>query len=167
MSAVADLLENNSIYIFLNLRGALPGFHWGIFIPTNNPQGEVWHAVNRSGGWFLENKSTNGTPDPMSLCLVLKLGTVTSEHWAALRSALASVPSSGQPSLNTGEAFSCRVWVRDAVRALHDAGVIQLAKAVESIEAFALETAESHRCYIERGTRAALVLNSTGFSVTA
>ncbi|KAF2446906.1 hypothetical protein P171DRAFT_482973 [Karstenula rhodostoma CBS 690.94] len=167
MSAVANLLEDYSIYIILSLRGAQPGYHWGIFVPTNKPLGEVWHAVNRSGGWSLEIKTTNGIPSSMSLCLVLKVGTATSQNWATLRTTLANVPSSGQPSLNTREAFTCRVWVKDAILALHNAGVIRLTKAIETIEQTALETAEGNRTSIEQGTGAAMVLNSTGFSTTA
>jgi len=166
MSAVTNLLENYSIYIILSLRGAQPGFHWGLFVPTNKPQGEIWHAVNRSGGWSLEIKSSGGIPSSMSLCLVMKLGTVTSQNWAALRTTLGNVPSSGQPSLNTNEAFTCRVWVKDAILALHNAGVIRLAKAIETIEQTAIATAERHRLNIEQGTGAAMVLNSTGFSAT-
>lgn len=80
---------------------------------------------------------------------------------------LTNVPSSGQPSLNTKEEFTCRVWVKDAILALHNAGVIRLAKAIETIEQAALETAEGNRTSIEQGTGAALVLTSTGFSATA
>jgi hypothetical protein len=103
----------------------------------------------------------------MSLCLVLKLGTVTSQNWVALRTTLANVPSSGQPSLNTNEAFTCRVWVKDAILVLHNAGVIRLAEAIETIEKTAIEEAEDNREFIEEGTGAAVVKNSTGFSATA
>ena len=51
MSTVTELLEDWSIYVIMSLRGANPGFHWGLFVPTNKPQGYVWHATNVSGGW--------------------------------------------------------------------------------------------------------------------
>lgn len=72
MSTVPALLESYSIYVFLNLRGADPGFHWGIFVPTEKPLGEVWHAVNRTGSWSLETKSNCEIPNSFSLCLALK-----------------------------------------------------------------------------------------------
>lgn len=49
--AIAANYEDYSIYVLLSSRGALPGFHWGIFIPTTTPAGHVWHATNREGGW--------------------------------------------------------------------------------------------------------------------
>lgn len=151
----------------LSLRGAEHGFHWNIFVPTDKPKGEIWHAVNRSGGWSLEIERTMGIPYLMSLCVALKLGTVTSGNWEILRTTLANVPGSGQASSNTGEAFTCRVWVKDAVLALHNAEVILLKRSIEGIEKAAVEAGESHRAFIERGTQPAKVENSTGFSATA
>ncbi|USP77105.1 hypothetical protein yc1106_04379 [Curvularia clavata] len=167
MSAVANQLENYSIYINLSLRGAQPGFHWSIFITTNKFEGEVWHAVNRNGGWSLETNTTNGVPSSMGLCLVLKLGTVSNQNWETLRTTLANIPSGGQPSLHTREIFTCRVWVKDAICALHNAGVVRLAKSIETIEKVAIEMAEDNRASVELGTGEVLVLNSTGFSDTA
>lgn len=167
MSTIADLLEDNSIYIILSLRGAQPGFHWGFFVPTNKPHGEVWHAINPSGGWFLETKTTRGVPDSMSLCLVLKLGIATSQNWETLRTTLANVPCCGEPSLNTGEPFTCRIWVKDAILALHHAGVIHLTKSIEDIESKAFKAAELNRRAVEQGKGHARVNNNTGFSTTA
>jgi len=167
MSTVVTLLEDHSIYIILSLRGAQPGFHWGIFVPTNKPEGEVWHATNAGGGWNLENKTTRGIPNSMSLCVVLKLGIATSQNWTALHTTLANVPCSGQPSLNTGEPFTCRIWVKDAILALHNAGVIQLTAAIETIEEKAVKAAEKNRNKVERAAGAAQVDNNTGFSTTS
>ena len=151
MSAVATQMENYSIYVFLSLRDAEAGFHWGIFVPTKNPLGEVWHAVNRTGGWSLEIKTTSGVPEPLSLCLLFKVGTVNSQTWDTLRSTLERVPGNGQPSPNTQEAFSCRVWVKDALLALHNAGVFRLTKAISAIEKEAIEKAEPNRDDVEHG----------------
>lgn len=57
--------------------------------------------------------------------------------------------------------------VKDAIHALHNAGVIRLSKAIETIEQIALDTAEGNRNSIEQGTGVAMVMNSTGFSGTA
>jgi hypothetical protein len=167
MSVITKLLKEHSIYIILSLRGAEPGFHWSFFIPTDKPHGEVWHATNRTGGWFMETKSTPGVPNSISVCVALKLGTFTNENWVTLRSTLSNVPSSGQPSLNTGEAFTCRVWVKDAILALHNASVINLTKPIEEIEKDALAQGEDNRKPIEEGTGPAIVENDTGFSTTA
>ncbi|KAF2755837.1 hypothetical protein EJ05DRAFT_539696 [Pseudovirgaria hyperparasitica] len=164
MSTVIAELENYSIYIILSLRGAEHGFHWGIFVPTEKPAGEVWHAVNRSGGWSLEQKTTTGVPYSQSLCLVFKVGVVSSQTWTTLRTTLGNVPSVGQPSRNTGEAFTCRVWVKDALLALHNANVIQLVQAIATIESNAIREAEGRRSDIEHGTKKALIKNRSGAS---
>lgn len=167
MSAVGKGLEKCSIYINLSLRGAQPGFHWSIFITTNKSEGEVWHAVNRTGSWLLETESIHGIPSSMGLCLVLKLGTATSQNWDTVRTTLANIPSSGQPSLSTRKTFTCRTWVKDAILAFHNAGVIRLTKDIETIEQVAIEMAEDNRASVELGTGPVLVLNSTEFSETA
>ncbi|KAF2469554.1 uncharacterized protein BDR25DRAFT_315166 [Lindgomyces ingoldianus] len=167
MSSVLAELENYSIYVILSLRGAEPGFHWGIFVPTNKPQGDVWHAVNRTGGWSLEIKTTSGIPTSISLCLCFKVGTVNAETWAKLKDTLQQVPGNGQPSPNTQEAFTCRVWVKDALLALHNAGVIRLTKAIATIEEEAIMQAEGNRAGVEGGTNGAMVWNRTGFSTTS
>ncbi|KAF2786916.1 hypothetical protein K505DRAFT_330021 [Melanomma pulvis-pyrius CBS 109.77] len=165
MATVTAQLENYSIYVLLSLRAG-PGFHWGLFVPTNKPHGEVWHATNRQGGWLVEAKSTSGVPTSITLCLAFKVGTVNSANWETLRSTLGNVAGNGQPSPNTGEAFTCRVWVEDALLALHNAGVISLTQAITTIEQRAIETAETNREQVELGGRA-MVWNATGFSTTA
>jgi len=167
MPSVAAQLEDYSIYVTLSLRGAEPGFHWAIFVPTKKPQGQVWHAVNGSGGWTMEIEATAAIPTSMSLCLCFKVGTVTSKSWDVFRTTLGSVPGSGQPSPNTQETFTCRVWVKDALVALHKAGVIQLTKAISTIEQMAVQRAESNRSAVEQGTGGAMVWNATGFSTTS
>jgi len=167
MSNVTAKLEDNSVYIFLNLRGAATGFHWGLYVPTNKPEGDVWHAINRSGGWSLETETTSGVPNSESLCLCFKVGTVNSETWNTLKIKLGQVPASGQPSPNTQEAFTCRVWVKDALLALHNAGVICLTKTIATIEADAIRQAEKNRSGVELGEHGAMVCNYTGVSTTS
>ncbi|KAH7335091.1 hypothetical protein BKA66DRAFT_435612 [Pyrenochaeta sp. MPI-SDFR-AT-0127] len=167
MSTVTELLEDWSIYVIMSLRGANPGFHWGLFVPTNKPQGYVWHATNVGGGWTMEEKITSGIPNSMSLCLAFKVGTVNSSNWDTLRSTLHQVPAEGQPSPNTGEDFSCRTWVEDSLLALHNASIIQLSKAIQTIEEDVLRVAESNRRPVESGTGAAMIWNQTGFTTTS
>lgn len=136
-------------------------------MPTNKPQGEVWLAVNRTGGWSLEIKTTNGIPDSKSLCLAFRVGIVTSQNWDTLKSTLGNVPASGHPSPNTQEAFTCRVWVKDALLALHNASVIRLLQAIATIEQEAIRTEEENRTHVELGSGSAVVWNVTGFSATS
>jgi len=159
---VADQYENMSIYLILSLRGAEPGFHWGIFVPTATPKGWVWHAVNRAGGWRLEIKETSGVPTSMSLCLAIKVGVVG--NWEKFNNTLAAVPSQGQPSAITEEAFTCRVWTKDALHALHTAKIIKLLKSIADIEKEAITAAEANRSAVETGSNSARVVNDTGYS---
>jgi hypothetical protein len=167
MSNPISILENKSIYITLNLRGALPGFHKSIFVPTEKPTGEVWHATNPSGGWFLETETTATLMESLSVCVALKVGTVTDQSLMILRTTLEGVPASGEPSVNTGEAFSCTVWVKDALLALHKPMVITLVKDIETINQEAIAAGEANRSTIEMGTGPPMVLNNTGFSTTS
>ena len=163
MSSVIASLENNSIYMILSLRGAEPGFHWGIFVPTDKPEGEVWHATNRSGGWSLENRTTSGVPDSMSLCLCCKVGSIANQNLSIFNDILRSVSANGNPSPNTQETFSCRVWVKDALSALDNAGLISLRMDTSAIERDAIKEAEANRRTVERSTDGALVWNENGF----
>jgi hypothetical protein len=167
MSNPIAMLEDMSIYITLTLRGALPGFHKSIFVPTEKPTGEVWHATNPSGGWFLETETTATLMESSSVCVALKVGTVDDQSLMILRTTLESVPASGEPSVNTGEAFSCTVWVKDALLALQKAGVITLVKDIETINEEAIAAGEDNRSNIELGTGPPMVLNNTGFSTTS
>lgn len=161
MSTLTGHLENHSIYIFMNLRGAEPGFHWGIFVPKNKPRGHVWHAVNRTGAWNVEAVDETEIPNIMSLCLTFKVGSI--ENWEKLVTTLGNVEGNGQPSPNTGEAITCRVWVKDALLALHNSGIVCLAKPIDTIEREAIKAAEDNRTAVEQGTGSARVWNDTGF----
>jgi hypothetical protein len=167
MSNPIGTLENKSIYIILTLRGALPGFHKSILFPTEVPTGEVWHATNPSGGWFLETETMVRLMKSLSVCVALKVGTVTDQSLMILRTTLEGVPFSGEPSVNTGEAFSCTVWVKDALLALHKAGVITLIKDIDTINQEAIAAGEADRSNTELGTGPPIVLNNTGFSITS
>jgi hypothetical protein len=167
MSNPIAILENMSIYITLTLRGALPGFHKSIFVPTEKPTGEVWHATNPSRGWFLETETTATLMESSSVCVALKVGIVNDQSLMILRTTLESVPASSEPSVNTGEAFSCTVWVKDVMLALRKAGVITLVKDIETINEEAIAAGEDNCLNIELGTGPPMVLNNTGFSTTS
>ena len=156
---IADQYENNSIYVLLSSRGALSGFHWGIFIPTNTPYGFVWHASNKEGGWHLVHKKSDTVPFSLSLLLARKIGTVNSKTWETCYNTLSLVPCSGQPSSYTGEEFSCRVWVKDAILELQKNKVIDLPEAISSIEKELMERAAEFKLGVERGTETAQVDN--------
>ncbi|KXS93629.1 hypothetical protein AC578_2601 [Pseudocercospora eumusae] len=160
-SAIDRQYENRAIYVVLFLRGAQPGFHWGIFVPNMSPNGHLWHASNRSGGWQLVEEERR-VPESFSLCLAFKIGTAG--DWNRFCATLRSIPADGTPSRRTGEAFDCVTWAKDALHALHKARFIVLTKSLEEIETWAVKNAEAHRAEVEAGLSSAQVDNKLRFS---
>jgi hypothetical protein len=58
------------------------------------------------------------------MILIAKVASVTSETRAT--QVVQSVPADGEPSQRTGETFTCRIWVKDALVKLHNSGAIFL-----------------------------------------
>lgn len=158
--AIAAQYENYSIYVILSSRGAASGFHWGIFIPTISPYGHVWHATNREGGWKLEHKQSDGVPFSMSLVLSQKIGSINASTWQACCDILSGISANGSPSPNTGEEFNCVIWVKDAIHALHNNGIIVLNQTVAVIESQLVIHASGHKSKVELGTSTAKVENT-------
>lgn len=156
---IAAQYENNSIYLILSSRGALPGFHWGIFIPTESPVGGVWHATNREGGWKLERKLSKSVPFSVSLVVAYKIGALTPSNSQACQDVLDSVVADGTPSPNTGEEFSCRIWAKDAVIALEKNKIITLGKTLSALEKDVFDMASDHKDTVEVGDEEARVVN--------
>ncbi len=66
----------------------------------------------------------------MMLVLICKIAPVSPSMLARLEEIIYSVPVDGRPSERTGEAMTCRIWVKDALMALHDEVVIVLEKSI-------------------------------------
>lgn len=60
----------------------------------------------------------------MSLVLVYKIGIASSQR--AVDQVLQTVPADSSASLRTGEAFTCRIWTKDALMALHNNRIVTL-----------------------------------------
>ncbi|KAK2743516.1 hypothetical protein FQN57_004813 [Myotisia sp. PD_48] len=156
---IASQYENFSIYVLLNTRGALPGFHWGLFIPTNTPDGLFWHAINREGGWKLEHRSYGNVPFSMSLVLAYKIGSVNASNFQKCKDILNSILADGTPSPNTGEAFSCRIWVKDAITGLEKGQIITLESPVSDVMGRMADDASNHKDNVEANAAKPLVVN--------
>lgn len=117
----------------------------------------------------------------MSLVLVYKIGSVSSQ--TALDQVLKAVPANGSASLRTGEAFTCRIWTKDALMALHNNRIVTLHASIgefqslhaptaytvenftkefveDTLEKQAFAVATRLEPQIERGERQAAVLDS-------
>ncbi|KAJ5951933.1 uncharacterized protein N7479_010346 [Penicillium vulpinum] len=141
-------------------RGAGVGFHWGLFIPTPTPLGDVWHATNESGGWNVKPNSSNKVPFSMSLILAYKISSISPSTFGACKGILDVVPYDYSHSPNTGEPFSCRVWVKDAIIALQKKGIIVLPQEISLIEVELVKRASLHKLSVEQGRKSAQVENS-------
>ncbi|EGD95797.1 hypothetical protein TESG_03263 [Trichophyton tonsurans CBS 112818] len=157
---IAKQYENYSIYVMLSSRGANPGFHWGIFIPTNTPDGHLWHATDRERGWKLDQRPSKNVPYSLSLVLAHKIGAVNNTNWQTCIDTLNGIPAGPHPSPNTGETFSCRIWVKDAIIALEKNGIITLNKSIARIEEALLDAAAGYKDDVEVGAKLAKVKNS-------
>ncbi|PLB48317.1 hypothetical protein P170DRAFT_437985 [Aspergillus steynii IBT 23096] len=155
-SSIAAQYEDYSIYIMLKSRGALPGFHWGLFIPTSSPAGELWHATNETGGWVVTPTSTNEIPFSMALVLAYKIGSISPSGLGAVKNILDNVPYNISHSPNTNEPFSCRIWVKDALVQLRENGFMLL-RDVSEIEEELIDRASDHKESVERGEEDAVV----------
>lgn len=156
---IAAQYENNSIYVILSSRGALPGFHWGIYIPTKPPDGQVWHATNREGGWKLERKNSANVPFSMSLVVAYKIGSVSPSDWESCQDILSGVAADGRPSPNTGEESDCQTWAMDAIMALESNKIVTLAATLTELQARWLHLATLHKDNVETGRSSARVVN--------
>lgn len=179
MSTLSSNFTPFSIYIVLKLRSVAPPFHWGIYIPTaptsatstsSNAPGRLWHAANRTGDWNLEAEETTGLPFDMAFCTALRVGDVSTadrgaaavdDMWTACQRTLDAVPADGVPSPNTGEKFSCRVWVQDALLALETEGIVNIGgmENFERIERRLVELGEGNREAVETGVGPAQIWN--------
>ena len=97
----------------------------------------------------------------MSLVLSYKVGAVSSDTWDACFSALNSVPAAGQASVNTQEPFTCRVWVKDALQALHNNHVIVLDEGIAAIEKEITAQGYKYKSGVEGGKSDPQVVNTT------
>lgn len=59
----------------------------------------------------------------MTLICLVKIGELPDLHQA--KTAIAGGPAEGEASSRTGEAFTCRIWVKDVLVTLHGGGIIQ------------------------------------------
>ncbi|KAJ8064450.1 hypothetical protein OCU04_006788 [Sclerotinia nivalis] len=154
-------LEDNTVYMTLNSRGVPGTFHWGIFITSSAPDGVYYHTTNRSGGWKLEFRPTANITQSLTLVLLYKIGLVSSHTPLKANQVLRAVPANGSASLRTGEAFTCRIWTKDAFVALHENGIVTLPADIDTLERQAFAPARGLKPYIEQNRGGPAIVDST------
>ncbi|KAG5758619.1 hypothetical protein H9Q69_013339 [Fusarium xylarioides] len=112
------------------------------------------HATNLAGPWQYEERRGESAID-LTMIVLVKASSVSSILRAT--QIIKSVPADGKPSRRTGTAFTCRIWVKDALVELHEKGEIFLPNGIEVIETEAIAYAERYAANSEQGKGAAVV----------
>ncbi|KAF5566520.1 hypothetical protein FPHYL_3746 [Fusarium phyllophilum] len=89
------------------------------------------HATNLAGPWQYEERRGESAID-LTLIVLVKASGFSNVLRAT--QIIQSVPADGKPSRRTGMAFTCRIWVKDALVELHEKGEIFLPNDIEVIE---------------------------------
>ncbi|KAI1174921.1 hypothetical protein F4777DRAFT_552425 [Nemania sp. FL0916] len=116
-------LNSKSIYISLDARPSPGEYHWGLILTGSDGKPALHHASNRIGPWVYEEKEAQ-PEQSLSLIALLLVAEVNSHSRA--KEVIRSIPADGSPSQRTGEAITCRIWVKDVLVALCEQGVIAL-----------------------------------------
>jgi hypothetical protein len=95
----------------------------------------LWNAIRRTDNrqWTMDfQPNIRRLLANESLYLIYKISSIASIEacQAVLDKVNAKGPAEGFVSPRTGEEFTCRIWVKDALLALDKAGVIELAMSV-------------------------------------
>ncbi|KAH7214337.1 hypothetical protein BKA60DRAFT_610015 [Fusarium oxysporum] len=144
-------LESSSIYIAMKSRPSPREYHWGLIVTDDIGRPVLHHATNLTGPWKYEERRNDSAID-LTLIVLVKASGVSNVPRAT--QIIQSVPADGKPSRRTGAAFTCRIWVKDALVELHETGEIFLADDIEVIETEAIAYAERFRrsCHFSRIT---------------
>ncbi|KAH8119767.1 hypothetical protein DFH11DRAFT_6271 [Phellopilus nigrolimitatus] len=137
MSSTNRTLGGNALYIGLFFREASALnpelFHWTLLAKTHDkPTGILIHAASPVG-WAFEVKDYKFEASNTSVVAV-KIGslgsTISSEY---LTQILRQVPI-GRSMYEVPRVWNCRIWIRDAVRVLHQSKIINCPD-VDALEA--------------------------------
>ncbi|EWZ36219.1 hypothetical protein FOZG_11959 [Fusarium oxysporum Fo47] len=147
-------LESSSIYIAMKSRPSPREYHWGLIVTDDIGRPVLHHATNLTGPWKYEERQNESAIDPTLIVLVKASGVSNVPRATQI---IQSVPTDGKPSRRTGAAFTCRIWVKDALFELHETGEIFLADDIEVIETEAIAYAERYAADSEQGKGTAVI----------
>ncbi|EXL91836.1 hypothetical protein FOIG_14946 [Fusarium odoratissimum NRRL 54006] len=137
-------------------------YHWGLIVTDNIGRPVLHHATNLTGPWEYEERRNESAID-LTLIVLVKASGVSNLPRAT--QIIQSVPADGKPSRRTGAAFTCRIWVKDALVELHETGEIFLADDIEVIETEAIAYAERYAADSEQGKGTAVVNSAFALSL--
>lgn len=112
----------------LYLGGDPPRFHWYLYVQNpDSSSGTKIHATGMNGKWWYKQIEYSLQHDPAvaAVAIIGKLNT-TIHTLDYLDAVLKEVPMLEVAHADVGREpkFTCRVWLREALRRMHDAGFI-------------------------------------------
>ncbi|KAI0672552.1 hypothetical protein C8Q78DRAFT_990949 [Trametes maxima] len=129
--APRPVLEPAALYCIWFSRGLGDGtFHWAIGASADTAHVVKMHATNLQGGWVYEKKTEN-IVESQTACVAVKIGQLSSD-WTdvvdRVSNILEQIPMA-IPSVDQSieRVFTCRVWLKEAVRVLAANGFIYCA----------------------------------------
>lgn len=126
-----------NIYLTIHIRpGSFPPrYHWGIFIPhppSNSigiERGVNFHMVDhvRAPYWRFEADFNYNLNDSAYVAAAIVIGQLRRSSIEQIHQLLYQIPIDVVPieDIDSENTFSCRVWIREAIRVLHRAGIIR------------------------------------------
>ncbi|KAI1068602.1 hypothetical protein LB507_004249 [Fusarium sp. FIESC RH6] len=148
-------LLRHSIYIALDARPEKDEYHWGLVLTDANTIPTGHHVTNRAGPWVYEEKHDDPVCSPTLIALI-HLGGIADFATDIIQ----GVPVDGKPSERTGEAFSCRTWVKDTLVSLDENGAILLPTDMDNLEWQVKRMGRKLAPICERGDGATVVEDS-------
>ncbi|KAJ7862484.1 hypothetical protein B0H14DRAFT_2740207 [Mycena olivaceomarginata] len=110
MSEEEKTLNVGDILAVLFSSFAIGTFHWAVCVPINSKEAAKYHANNAGSKWLFED------PD------------ILRDHLEPVSMSIPVIDQAREPE------FNCRVWFREAVRVLDQAGILQC-QDVDALEA--------------------------------
>ncbi|KZO89462.1 hypothetical protein CALVIDRAFT_569902 [Calocera viscosa TUFC12733] len=135
---VDDTLLGPGLYLVVCWRDV--GFHWMIYSYDGGVARWAFHAINQGvNGWMFERRNWNPVSSALALS-ALRIGV----YVPAVEGLLAPIPMV-TPAIDQQQgAFTCRIWVRQAIRTLHSANLI-VCPDVDALEAEGVQVGNFHR----------------------
>ncbi|KZT22101.1 hypothetical protein NEOLEDRAFT_1072261 [Neolentinus lepideus HHB14362 ss-1] len=136
MSGVAPIPQYPDIVMAHSLLGQFGRYHWFLFVAdsaSKSAEESKIHVIDiplpddPSDAWRFENQHVNLNSVPSSICAAAVIGRVPQgKTVSGLVQLLETIPLNEIPPVDAGKEpnFTCRVWIKEAVRRLHAAGFL-------------------------------------------
>ncbi|KAI1345431.1 hypothetical protein F5Y01DRAFT_320766 [Xylaria sp. FL0043] len=147
---VSDPFSHYSLYItlqYLRTIHEVNKYHRALYLTENEtPKGFLVHATDTGRSALDLYKEIRAVKNPLrskSLITVFKIGGNISLQ--SLDACASSVPLMDPRYLPRGEVqWTCRVWVKEALRALQEAGLLSLPCSLNSLENYCLRHTDNY-----------------------